>query len=91
MEKLGNRWGASRQLESLSFRITEDEVREAFKQCFESLAWKITSRGGPGGEWDGKYVNAIPTKIEIRVDADSDFRILVLICSGDDSSMEMFR
>jgi hypothetical protein len=87
MPEKARQWAAAYDLPVYA---TDEQIREAFMHLFGSLAFHITSRGGPGGEWDGLYVNAIPTKIEVYVDKDNLDRKIVLRCTAEEPFLRVF-
>lgn len=82
-QTLRKRWGVSRDLAVFA---TEEQMREAFQDMFNALAYHVTSKGGEGsGEWEGKYLNALPTHIEVSVDVENLDRKIRVICSEGES------
>lgn len=64
-------------------------MREAFQEIFNSLAYHVTAKG-EGGEMDGQYVNAIPSRMEIKVDVSNLDRKITVICVGDEHFYMVF-
>lgn len=90
MSDLAERWGSAYAFNKDCLDITDEEVREAFSMIFQNLAWKIRAKGDVDGDHPNTYYNAIPSKIEIRVDRDNRDRRLVVTCTGDNNILDRF-